>query len=264
MIDLHSHILPGIDDGPEHLEGSVALARAAAQEGIETLAATPHVNSRFQLGAGDLERLPGLLDEVNAELARQGLVLEVVKGAEISLSRLGGLQQSELEALCLGHGDCLLVESPYATVVPLIEEMLFSVQAKGFRPVLAHPERCPAFQKQPARVARLVEMGAFCLVNAGSVAGSFGRGPRRASLELLREGLVHAVSSDAHDHQHRPPRLLGGLAAAEEELPGVLAEIPRLTSDAPAAILAGQPVPAPPKLEPRRRGRLRRLLARRS
>lgn len=262
MIDLHSHILPGIDDGPADLEGSLALARAAVAAGTTTIAATPHVNSRFQLGADDIAGLSERVSTLNTQLAEHELALEVVKGAEVSFSRVPELNREQLGVLSLGEGPYLLVESPYSGVVPMVEELLFSLQAKGVRPVLAHPERCPAFQSDPGLVARLVEAGTVCLVNSGSIGGSFGKGARRLALALLRDGLVHAVSSDAHDHEGRPPGLLEGLAAAERELPGLSREAERLTRVAPAAILAGERVPAPPRLEAQRRKVLSHLLRR--
>lgn len=262
MIDLHSHILHGIDDGPADLEGSLAFARAAVAAGIHTIAATPHVNSRYQLRAADIAGLRERVSVLNAQLAEHDVPLEVVKGAEVSLARVSELNSEQLRSLSLGEGTYLLVESPYSSAVPMLEERLFSLQAKGVRPVLAHPERCPAFQAKPKLLAGLVEAGAVCLVNAGSLDGSFGKGARGLSLLLLREGLVHAISSDAHDHESRPPGLLDGLAAAEKELPALGGEADRLTRAAPAAILAGQKVPAPPKLAARSRSILDRLLRR--
>lgn len=263
MIDLHCHILPGIDDGPETLEGSVALARVAVSAGIETTAATPHVNSRFQVRSEQLAELPVRLAELEEALGRAGVPLAVVKGAEVALSRLDRLSVDELHGLCLGDGRSVLVESPYATAAPFVDEQLFGLQAKGFQPVLAHPERCPMFQAEPERVKRLVAAGTVCAVNAGSIGGSFGRTVRRFALDLLREGLVHVVSSDAHDHERRPPSLLDPLRSAEPELPGLAAEVERLTQAAPAAILAGEPVPPAPRLEGRSGGgRLSRLLRR--
>ena len=263
MIDLHCHILPGIDDGPATIEGSLALARVAVSAGITTAAATPHVNARYQVDSGELAELPARLAELEAALGRAGVALTVVKGAEVALSRLDRLSVEELRGLCLGDGRCVLVESPYATTAPFVDEQLFSLQAKGFQPLIAHPERCPMFQAGPERVTRLVEAGTVCAVNAGSIGGSFGRTVRRFALDLLRDGLVHAVSSDAHDHERRPPALLEALRSAEAELPGLAAEVERLTQVAPAAILAGEPIPPAPRLESRAGGsRLSRLLRR--
>lgn len=262
MIDLHCHILSGIDDGPEGLDGSLRLARRALSEGIATTAATPHVNSRFQLFAEELDALPDRVADLNDELQARAVPLRVVKGGEVSLARLDSLSRAQLASLCLGDGCCLLVESPYATAVPLIDRVLFGLQAQGVQPMLAHPERCPAFQRTPGQVEQLVRAGTLCSVNAGSLQGAFGHTVRRFALDLLRDGLVHVIASDAHDHEHRPPSLLPALEEAEFELSGMAGEVERLTQTAPAAVLSGDPVPPAPKLERRAGGRLRRLLGR--
>jgi len=262
VIDLHCHILPGIDDGPETVEGSVALARAAVAAGIATVAATPHVNTRFQVRDEQLEALPGRMRSLREALDREGVELEVVQGAEVALSRLEELGPEQLRGLCLGSGRSVLVESPYATAVPFIDERLFGLHAKGFLPVLAHPERCPLFQAEPDRLERLVSAGAVCSVNAGSLVGAFGRSVQRFAYDLLRRGLVHALSSDAHDHERRPPAIDYALHQAEADVPGLAAQADRLTRAAPAAILAGTPVPPAPPLAGRSGGRLGRLLRR--
>lgn len=259
MIDLHSHILPGIDDGPEDLPGSLALAEAAVREGITTIAATPHVNSRFQLAADELAALPGKVAALNGELERRTIPLRVVKGGEVALLRLRGLDRDQLRGLCLGEGRHLLVESPYSKSVPLLDEIVFGVRAQGVEVLLAHPERCPAFAGDPDQLARLVGSGVLCLVNAGSLQGVFGRTVQRFALRLLRDGLVHGVASDAHDHARRPPVLSSGLQSAQSSLPDITAQFPRLIQDAPQAILAGDPVPPAVPLP---QSALRRLLAR--
>jgi len=112
--------------------------------------------------------------------------------------------------------------------------------------VLAHPERSPLFQQEPERLARLVDAGLLCSLTAGSISGTFGSPVRRFSIELLREGLVHDLSSDAHDQRARPPGIGAALATAEDELPGISAQSEWLTELVPAAILAGEALPPRP------------------
>src|SRR5262249_19183230 len=114
-------------------------------------------------------------------------------------------------------------------------------------------ERSPLFQREPERLARCVEAGMLCSVTAGSLRGDFCERARRFSLEILSEGLVHDLASDAHDHHSRTPSLAGATEPAEAELPGVSAQAEWLTSAAPAAILAGKPPPPPPPLSGRGR-----------
>ena len=122
------------------------------------------------------------------------------------------------------------------------------IASRGESIVLAHPERSPLFQQQPERLAALVDEGVLCSVTTGALRGDFGQLVRRFTIELLREGLVHDVASDAHDHLHRPPGLQGALEDVEAELPGIAAQREWLTNLAPAAILEGQPLPPRPAL----------------
>ena len=121
--------------------------------------------------------------------------------------------------------------------------------------MLAHPERCPAFQQSPERVQRLVEQGFLCSITAGSIAGRFGGTVQRFTLELIARGWVHNISSDMHDTLRRPPGLLADIASVERELPGLAAQSGWYTQTAPAAILAGSPLGEPPDPPQRRRRR---------
>lgn len=259
MIDLHSHILFGLDDGAPDLGASVALAAAAVTDGTRQMVATPHVSEEYD---PDLDTIGRRTGELNAALAREALPLAVLPGAEVALSRLPDLSDDELQALSLGGGGCVLVESPYSSSAPFLDEALFDLQIRGFTPMLAHPERSPVLQADRERARRLIARGVLCSITAGSLAGRFGSRARRTALELLADGVVHSIDSDAHDLGGRPPGLSAGLAAAEEELPGLGAQVDWYARAAPAAILAGEllpPAPTPPR---RQRSGLRRLLTR--
>lgn len=244
MIDLHSHILPDLDDGAGDMETSIVMARAAVRGGIQTMVATPHVNFDY---AVDPEAIGAQVGALNVELARHELPLAVLPGAEVALSRLADLDDRTVRALCLGGGSCVLVESPYSRGVAFLEDLLFDLQLRGFQTLLAHPERCPIFQDQPDRLARLVERGVLCSVNTGSMAGRFGSTVRRFAIQLFRDELVHDVASDSHDEVRRPPDLRSGFEHVESELPGLSAQSEWFTQLAPAAILAGQPLPPRPR-----------------
>jgi len=253
VIDLHCHLLFGIDDGPADFAGSLALARRARDEGIEAIAATPHVDSNYQRLPEEIDALPRLRAELEPRLLEEGVNLSVVAGAEVAMTRIGELDAEQLRALTLGGGDVLLVESPYSTNIPFIDQLMFDLLASGLRPLLAHPERCPAFHGDPSLLARLVESGCMCTVSAGSLAGDFGRTARGFALTLLADGLAHAISTDSHDDRKRPPALWGPIEAAASELPGLVGARNYFTREAPAAMLAAQPVPTPPPLSRRRR-----------
>lgn len=255
-VDLHSHVLPGVDDGPATLEGSLALARAAETAGTAVLAATPHINDdRFIEPAA----VPGAVADLNRHLAAAGIGIEVVQGGEIALPRVLDLGDADLAALALGGGPFLLLESPLAAVAGGFEALIYDVLGRGHAVLLAHPERCPAFQRDPARLMRLVEAGVLVQLTAGALMGAFGSRVREFSLSLLSDDVVHVVASDAHDAVRRPPGVAAAVGAAERDVPGITARATWLTEDAPAAILAGAPLPEPPALGPRARvGRWRR------
>ena len=255
MIDLHSHILPGLDDGPATMEGSLALARAAVDTGTRTILATPHINDYATI---DPARIAAGIDELRSALADAAVTLEGLPGGEIAIWRLIDLDDETLRALALGGGPYLLVESPFSPVVGDFEPMVLDLHARGHRVLLAHPERCPAFQRDPARLERLVDAGALVQITAGSMSGGFGSTVRRFTVALLRDGLAHVVASDAHDHLKRPPGLRAGFPVLERELPGIGEQAQWLTELVPRAVLDGTPAPPRPPL-PKPTGLLRRL-----
>ncbi len=246
MIDLHCHVLPGIDDGPATIEGSLALARAAAAGGTQVLVATPHVSWRYR---NDAQTIARLVEELNARLAEEGVLsaggapLEVRTGAEVALTQIAEIERAELKRLTLGGGAWLLVEPPFTPVAPHLDEILLAMGRDGQRVVVAHPERCPTFQRDRQMLERLVREGYLTSVTAGSFGGSFGGEARRFALELARDGLLHNVASDAHDHAHRPP-----VIAAELEAVGLAPLTQWLTEAVPRAILDGSEIPPRPEV----------------
>ena len=244
VIDLHSHVLPGIDDGPPTIEGSLALARAAAAAGTGVLLATPHVNSRYRNDATDIAA--GVRD-LNARLRGEGVAtadgtpLEVRPGAEIALTLVAELAPEQLAALSLGGGPWLLVEPPFAPVAPNLDAIVLDLLDRGHRILLAHPERCPALRRDPRMLRGLVNAGVLTSVTAGSLVGHFGGEARDFALELARGGMLHNVASDAHDELHRPP-----VIAADVERAGLGPLARWLTVEVPTAILEGGEIPARP------------------
>lgn len=259
MIDLHSHVLPGLDDGPLDLEGSVALAGLAAERGTRTLVATPHIRDDHPFS---LAEIPRRAEVLRTALSEAGEDIEILTGGEVGIAKAIDLDDDTLSSLCLGSGSYLLVESPYTHAPELLENVLFDLQTRGFRPILAHPERAPSFLTDLPRLQRIVERGVLCSVTALSMAGGFGPPVRRFAAQLFEEGLVHDVASDAHDGQRRPPGLREGFHHLEPVLPGLSEQADWFTVDAPRAILAGDDLsPAPPSPRAVRRG-LGRLLRR--
>ena len=241
VIDLHCHVLPGIDDGPATIEDSIALARAAAAAGTRTIVATPHVSWRYPNNAETIERLTRELGE---RLRAEGVPVEIRPGAEIAMPRAGDVDRAELPRLALGGGPWLLLEPPFTPLAGGLDTIVLGLQSGGHRIVLAHPERCPAFHRDPWALRSLVRAGALTSITAGSLVGRFGREVRRFALNMVEEELVHNVASDAHDEVRRPP----GIAAELEQAGlGPLAEW--LTQSVPAAILDGGEIPRRPAVE---------------
>jgi protein-tyrosine phosphatase len=253
MIDLHCHLLPAVDDGPVDMQASLAMARAAVADGVEAIVATPHVSSRYST---DPATIAGRVQALQWEIDAAGIPLKVHSGAEINLTAIGDLNPDQLSACALGSGRHLLLEAPFSGPVPFIDRMVHDLQLRGWKVVLAHPERISAFQKDLGLLERLVEQGVLCSVTAGSLAGSFGKPLRRFSLELFERGLVHNISSDAHGPSGRAPVMREALAT----VPELAGAVDWLTHEVPEAVLVSQALRGqPPRLAPKRRllGRLR-------
>jgi protein-tyrosine phosphatase len=238
VIDLHCHVLAGIDDGPATLEASVAVARAAASAGTRTLIATPHVSWEYPNDSGTIA---GLVAELSRRLTAEGVALEVRPGAEVAMTRVADTPAEELARLTLGGGRWLLLEPPFTAAAIGLDLIIADLHRRGYRVLLAHPERCPAFHRDRSMLEQLVGSGVLASLTAGSLAGHFGGAVRRFSLELLRDGLAHNVASDAHDHIRRPPTIAGELEGA-----GLGPLSAWLTQEVPAAILGGGEIPPRP------------------
>ncbi len=151
-----------------------------------------------------------------------------------------------LRRLTLGDSRTILLESPLSPSVGAVFERAFdSLQERGYRVLLAHPERAAAFIGNPARLRALVDRGALCSITAQALSGRFGQGPKWFAYELLRDGLVHSVDSDAHDAVNRPPGLREGMLDAAETLPFVAKRAGWYMTRVPAALLADEPLPQP-------------------
>lgn len=251
MIDLHAHLLPGLDDGPATLADSVELARGLAAAGVHTVSATPHVRADYPTEPDEIER--GVL-AVREALGNAGIALHVMTGAELSFEELGRPPEELRRFGLAGNPSLLLVETPYTGWPLAFESTLFGLRLAGFTIVLGHPERNPDVQADLGRVERLVGSGALVQVTTSSLTGAFGRGPRATGLELIKRGLVHVVASDTHGPDGRS---LGAVPVERAVGDAVLARW--LTEDLPAALVAGAVLPPRPLAVPRGRlGRFRR------
>jgi protein-tyrosine phosphatase len=246
VIDLHTHILPGLDDGPVTLEGSVAFARAAVADGTQLVAATPHVRDDYPTRA---DAMLSAVARLRQALADEAIALDVHPGGEIALGRLGELGSDELASFGLaGNPRYLLVEFPYHGWPFDLGARLLELSAAGITPVLAHPERNPDVANQLDRVGSLVEAGVLLQATAASLDGRGGRRVRSVAFELVERGWVHMVASDAHTPAIRQVGLTPAAHAIGD--PDLAAW---LTEGVPGAIVAGAELPERPAPSPRRR-----------
>ena len=241
MIDVHSHILPGVDDGARTLEEARDLARLAHADGVTTIAATPHVRADFPTTA---EQMEAGVEELRYDFVIQGIDVDVVHGAEVSMELLYAIPPEELPRLTLGQtGRYLLVECPYRGSPQPFELAIGTLKRQGITPILAHPERNPVVQDRPDRLLTFIDAGALIQITAASLEGTLDRASQHCARRLLELGAVHVLASDAHGPHIRNASLSG---AAREVGDSGLARY--LTTEAPAAILAGEPIPERPRL----------------
>jgi protein-tyrosine phosphatase len=238
MIDLHCHILPGLDDGARDLEDSVGMARQAAADGIDVIAATPHIHPRH---AVLIHELDDRVADVNAELGRQSVPVRIVTGGELAEPMLDRLDEDDLRRVSLGGSGWILLEPRPGPLSDHLELAVDALTRRGFRSLVAHPERHPGADFRE-RLESLVAAGALIQVTAALIA----EGPAApVMLELAALGLVHVLASDAHSSRiGKPVRLSHGLARLREVGP-VAPYAEWAVQDGPAAILAGRDVMPP-------------------
>lgn len=244
MIDLHCHILPGLDDGAADLAESVAMARVASEDGIRAVVATPHL-FRGGISLDDLAALDRKKQELDRALEREGIALEVMTGVEVRFSHdLFDEVKKHRRRLVLHGSSYLFIEFPFDYVYPGVKEVFFELMSEGLVPIIAHPERNSVFMSHPDQLFDLVEMGCFGQANAGSFTGLYGQTVRDAVQRMLGWGLIHILASDAHNAGNRPPRLKPALRAVESLIGPEPARA--LVEDNPRAVLEDKALPFQP------------------
>lgn len=216
MIDIHSHILPFMDDGAADWEAALVMAQDAHRDGITTVIATPHHANGQYMNPGPSIRQA--VEMMNERLRQEGNPLLVLPGQEIRIygDLLNDLEQGQL--LCLADSRYILLEMPSSRVPRNMEEICHELIIQGFVPVIAHPERNAEIAADPSKLERLIELGSLGQVTAQSVAGVFGSKLQKLSLELCRRNAVHVVASDAHDSTRRAFGLSAAYMVLEKEL----------------------------------------------
>jgi protein-tyrosine phosphatase len=239
MYDLHAHILPGVDDGAATLNEAVDMARVAVEHGTKTILATPH--RRDVAENSSVSEVQDIQRRLSGELESSGIELDLLLGMENHLDLDLPEDLSTGHALPINGTRYVLVELPFFGYPNYVEEILFQLQLQGSTPVLAHPERIEAIQRNPGRLAEFVDRGMLTQITAGSILGHFGGGVKRFTLSLLRKGLVHIIASDTHAPTgNRSPALPSGVAKAASIVGEERARA--MVVDTPMAILNGQTV----------------------
>ena len=212
MIDLHCHILPGIDDGSPDLETSLEMARIAVADGIETMACTPHIYPGVFDNTGN-----GIRDEIaklQKALDTWRIPLKLVPGADAHVDPALPAKLRSGEAPTLAGSRYFLLEPPHHVAPPRFGDFVFNLMAGGFVPLITHPERLSWIEDHYATFCELVDQGAWMQVTAGSLTGRFGSRARYWGERLLDEGRVHILATDSHGVTRRPPLLAEGREAA--------------------------------------------------
>jgi len=248
LIDLHCHILPGVDDGAKSLEESLLMARRAVEDGIHTIVATPHtLNGIYINSAGEVTPKVASLQET---LSKNHIKLQLYVGADVHLCpHMLELIESGDAGTINNARKYILLEFPSQVVPPKVKDEIFSLKLNGITPIISHLERNPVIQHNIDILYEFIRMGALCQVTAMSITGDFGGIAMQCAERLLRHRMVHVIASDAHSSESRPPALSQAVEAAAEILENY-DDAERMVTEVPAAILSGnmpeipEPIPA--------------------
>ncbi|KML41343.1 tyrosine-protein phosphatase [Cytobacillus firmus] len=200
MIDIHCHILPGIDDGAQTIEDSLDMAKEAVREGISSIIATPHHNPSYR---NTKDEIIEAVIELNNSLKEASIPLEILPGQEVRIygEIVEGLNNGEI--LSLSHSQYMFIEFPSNHVPRYAEKLLFDIQLQGLIPIIVHPERNKQLMEQPDLLYQFVEKGALTQVTASSLCGYFGKNIKKFSEQLIEFNLTHFIASDAHNVKNR-------------------------------------------------------------
>lgn len=260
MLDLHCHLLPGIDDGPADLATTLEMARMAVADGITTTACTPHIYPG--LYENDATGIRAAIASLRLVLAEHDIPLTLVEGADVHLAPdlVAGIQGGRVPTIAGSR--YLLFEPPHHVAPPRFDDSLFQLMAAGIVPVITHPERLSWVEDHYATFVQAAARGAWLQVTAGALTGRFGRRPRYWAEKFVGEGHTMILATDAHDPRRRPPLLAEGREAAarlvgEEEAWHLVQTRPGLiVENASPVTLSSLPAPSGPRKRPGFWGRL--------
>ena len=238
MVDLHHHLLPGLDDGSPDLTTSVAMARSAAADGITHVVCTPHVNHRYSF---DPAVIATRIAELRAALQREGVGLTLGLGCDFHLSYDNVQDALSLpRKYTINGGDYLLIELPDFGISINIAETFYQLRMAGMIPILTHPERNPTLQRDLDRIAKWVRSGLLLQVTAGSITGRMGKPAERMAHKLLANRWAHFISTDAHNLTSRQPQLSAARDLVARRYSSAYAEL--LCTHNPLAVFDSRPL----------------------
>ncbi|WP_400243867.1 tyrosine-protein phosphatase [Niallia sp. JL1B1071] len=214
MIDIHCHILPGVDDGAATIEDSLEMARAAVKEGITTIIATPHhKNNQF---SNPKSTILTKVNDLNTVLKQENIPLTILPGQEVRIYGEVLEDYYKEEILTLNHTKYLFIEFPSSSVPRYAERLLYEIQTEGIIPIIVHPERNKELQEKPDLLYQFVKNGALTQVTASSVAGYFGKNVKKFSEQLIESNLTHFLASDAHNVHNRSFKVMEAFDTIED------------------------------------------------
>lgn len=240
MIDLHSHILPSMDDGATNLAESISMARLAVMDGIQVMACTPHIVPG--LYNNDREKITNAVRLLRVELKKENIPLALITGADIHIAPDMVTKISEKLVPTLNNSRYFLLEPPHHIVPPRLEDLIARLIAAEFLPILTHPERLTWIHSHYEVVSRINALGCLMQVTAGSLTGNFGKSARFIAERMLDEGRVDILATDSHNTKSRPPVLSKARQLVEDRLGAE--EARRMIFDRPALIVMDRPLVA--------------------
>lgn len=242
MVDLHCHILPGLDDGPDKIEESMEMAETAIADGITHVVATPHSNDKFWFDFAQVRRL---CDELQGRI---GAKLKIATGCDFHLNpeNLASLSK-EPRQYCINQRDYLLLEFNEVSIPPAMDETLHKMQLSGLRLIVTHPERNAILRTHPERLREWARRGCFAQVTGNAITGTFGPTAQQFALQWIGEGMIHFVASDAHNNRTRPLQLQPAYDAVAKQFGEGKARA--LFVENPHAAFEGRDLPHVPEVE---------------
>lgn len=239
MIDIHCHILPGLDDGAESLDVSLAMAEMAVADGVTHVVCTPHITPGVYHNTA--EGIASQVARLQADLDVRGIPLRLAAGADIHISPTLVADLESGVVPTLAGSRAILFEPPHHVLPPRMDQAVARLIAAGYVPVITHPERLSWIESRYDLVVALSDMGAPMQITAGSITGAFGKRPQYWAERMLDEGRVDIVASDAHNTRTRSPRLSSARDIVAARLGAEEAE--NLVLWRPAALLNGESLP---------------------